>query len=106
MIKRIKSLFSPTGNPDVVAFLERLGRWEISEAYTEIDRYRDFRKVFSTPEGKRVLSQIMEMTHIYAPSVPEPEVLGGAPNPNLTYFREGERNVGLRIIATMNAEPE
>lgn len=59
---------SPTGNPDPVAFLERLGRSRIGDDYTEADRYRDFRRLFlDTQRGRRVLWQIFEMGNLFAP---------------------------------------
>ena len=92
---------SPTGNPDPVAFMERLGRVVLDDRYTEIDRYRDFRRTFlDTPEGRRVLAQLFGMTHLFAPSF-DPD----NPDPSMTFVHEGERNIGLFIISILNADP-
>ncbi|MAE44873.1 MAG: hypothetical protein CMF63_07815 [Magnetovibrio sp.] len=67
--------------------------------YSRALRYRDFREVFlGTPAGKRVLWQILDWARLYRSVA----VKG---DPHQTYFRDGERNIGLRIMATVNAEP-
>jgi len=99
MIRRL--LRGALGNPDPVAFMARLGRVYFGENYTETDRYKDFRKVFlDSPEGRRVLYQLIEMTHLYAPSF-DP----ASPNPHLTHIHEGERNIGLYLMGILNADP-
>ena len=42
--------------PDVLDMLQALPS---VEGYAPMDRYRDFKKVFSTDEGKRVLREIL-----------------------------------------------
>lgn len=92
---------SPTGNPDPVAFMERLGRVVLDDRYTEVDRYRDFRRVFlDSQEGRRVLAQIMGATHLYMPSF-DPE----NPDSKIIYVHEGERNIGLFVLSILNADP-
>ena len=80
----IRDLISPPGN------------------YTEADRYRDFRAVFfgeSTPlQGRRVLWQILEWCRLFRP-------VSAPGDPHETYRRDGERNIGLKIFMTLNAEP-
>ena len=79
---------------------ERLLRDLATQAgpYTEMDRYRDFRALFTgTPEGRRVLQQIMEWAHIWTTSM--------APTPHEMTFAEGERNLGLKIVAAIEVEP-
>lgn len=88
------------GDPDPEAFFARLSKAKIGrDGYGKLDRYRDFRRVFlSDPAGERVLWQILEWCRLFATTAD----LG---NPNQSYFREGGRNIGLRILATLNAEP-
>ena len=45
-----------------------------------------------------MLWQIFEWCRLFAPTA-------DLNNPNQSYFREGGRNIGLRILATLNAEP-
>ncbi len=87
------------GVPDPEAFFDSLIRVKLGPRYGRMDRYRDFRRVFlQSPDGRRVLWQILAWCHMYRPAA----VRG---DPHETYRREGERNIGLRILATMNAEP-
>lgn len=90
----------PTGNPDPLAFLERLSRSQVGDKYTDVDRYRDYRRVFlDRPEGRRVLWQLFEMAHLFAPVA----VLPG--DPYEAYHRDGARNLALAIFAILNADP-
>ena len=87
------------GVPDPEAFFDSLIQVKLGARYGRMDRYRDFRRAFlESPEGRRVLWQILGWCHMFRPAA----VRGDA---NETYRREGERNVGLRILATLNAEP-
>lgn len=86
--------------PDPFAFAESVNAVHFGENYTETDRYRDFRKVFmDTQEGRRCLYHILDWAHMHHSSV----VPGG--DSHQTYFLEGERNIGLQILAVLNAEP-
>jgi hypothetical protein len=88
------------GNPDPIAFLERLGRARLGEDYSEADRYRDFRRVFlETSRGRRVLWQIFEMGNLFAPVAVLPS------DPHAAYHRDGARNLALNILAILNADP-
>ncbi|GAB4377358.1 MAG: hypothetical protein Kow00114_41630 [Kiloniellaceae bacterium] len=93
----------PAGQPDPEAFFEDLRRASLGERYTAVDRYRDFRAVFfgeSTPQqGKRVLWQILEWCRLFRP-------VSAPGDPHETYRRDGERNIGLKIFMTLNAEPD
>jgi hypothetical protein len=88
--------------PDPIAFFDSLIKARLGERYGEPDRYRDFRAVFlghSTPEqGNRVLWQIFEWTRMY-------QRVAAPGDPHETYFRDGERNIGLRILVTLTAPP-
>lgn len=84
--------------PDPLAFRASLEAALGGERYRPIDRYRDFRAVFGTPEGKRVLLQIIDWAHMW-----EHIALPG--DPHGTYLRDGRRDIGLKILKTMGAEP-
>lgn len=56
--------------------------------------YLDYLKVFGTPEGKRVLHDMMKAGHMLAPSY----VAG---DPYGTALREGERKSVLRILGLL-----
>jgi hypothetical protein len=87
------------GNPDPVAFFERLKVLQFGDGYDDADRYRDFRRVFlGTREGRRCLYQIFEWAHVFHNSV----VPG---DPYMTHFQDGERSIGLQILSVLNAEP-
>jgi len=66
--------------------------------YSDIDRYKDFKATFATPAGKRVLHQLLRWSHIWQSSMAE-DALTMA-------FSEGERNLGLKILATLSYEPQ
>jgi hypothetical protein len=69
-----------------------------SGAYTEMDRYREFRSVFlDTEAGRRVLHQILAWGHIWTTSMSQ--------TPHEMAFSEGERNLGLKILAAVEVEP-
>ena len=73
-------------------------------SHTTAERCRDFRIVFldggaSEEQVRRVLWQVLEWAHIWRPVVQPGD-------PYMTHFRDGERNLGLRILATVHAEPE
>ena len=67
--------------------------------YTKKDRYVDFTKVFSTPEGKRVLGQIIE--HSEGFPIMESEV----GDTNRMIYRAGRREPGLWIVKILNTQP-
>jgi hypothetical protein len=89
--------------PEPNAFFDGLLRARLGESYGAVERYKDFRAVFlgdSTPEqGNRVLWQIFEWTRMY-------QRVAAPGDAHETYFRDGERNIGLRILVALNLEPE
>jgi hypothetical protein len=103
MIGRWRRLRRCVADPDPEAFFAALSRASLGGHYTPLDRYRDFRAVFfgqSTPEqGKRVLWQILEWCRLFRP-------VSAPGDPHETYRRDGERNIGLKIFMTLNAEPD
>lgn len=58
---------------------------------------QDYKNVFGTKQGERVLYDIMKGAHIIEPSY----VKG---DPHETSFREGERNMALRIFTHLNMD--
>lgn len=68
--------------------------------YTKLDRYRDFSRVFyGTPEGQRVLAQIMDLCE--GPVTMETEL----PNHALLAGRAMSRRVGTLITAWASVAP-
>lgn len=63
------------------------------------ERRRDFRRVFLGDEaGKRVLHTILGWTHLYRSSVIDGD-------PHATHVLEGERSIGLKLLAMLVVEP-
>jgi hypothetical protein len=88
--------------PDPMEFFARLMRAKLGEGYGAMERYKDFRAVFmgqsDAAQGNRVLWQIFEWARLYG-RVATPG------DPHETYFRDGERNIALRILAALTSEP-
>ena len=63
--------------------------------YNTWQKHRDYGHVFSTPEGRRVLLDLCDAGHIFQPTY-VPGDFGE------TAFREGERNIVLRLLTIMN----
>lgn len=83
---------------DFDALLSQLRSASLGKAYTETDRYRDFRQVFlSTEQGKRVLWHIMDWGALFATTFHE--------TPGIHALNEGGRNLALRIFQTIHVEP-
>lgn len=84
---------------DPVRFFQNLAPSRPVSGYGPRERYRDFRAVFlDSPAGRRVLWQLFDWARVFAPAT----VPG---DPYATHFRDGERNIGLRVLAALNAEP-
>lgn len=89
------------GQPDPEAFFAELASAHAGKNYTKMDKYRDFRRVFlDSEEGKRVLYEILSWGGMFRPSS------RGNFDTNETFFHDGERNLALKIMTTMNAEPK
>lgn len=87
------------GRPDPEALFADLARAHSGASYTDAERYRDFRAVFlSGPTGRKVLYEILTWAHMFRPAF----VPG---DPFATHYRDGERNLGLKILAALHAEP-
>jgi hypothetical protein len=93
-------IFRKLGNPDPEAFFAELADSHPGKKnYKPMDRYRDFRRVFlDTDEGRRVLQEIFSFCGMFRP-ITNLETNGA-------FFHEGERNIALKIMTTMNAEPK
>ena len=65
--------------------------------YTHLRRHQDFRAVFGSEQGKRVLWQILDWSGIYRTTIGKDR--------NETYFNEGQRALGLSILRTIHMEP-
>jgi len=59
--------------------------------YTTLDRYRDFRTVFGTPEGRRVLKQLIDFCE---GSDPRPD----DPPQKLAAYVAGKRIIDLVLV--------
>lgn len=69
------------------------------QEYTDADRYREFRAVFlRDDQSRRVLWEILSKCKVYKQSAV-------FDNQNRSYFNEGQRAVGLWVLATLSAEP-
>ena len=83
--------------PDVLGMLQAL---HPVEGYAPMDRYRDFKDVFSTDQGKRVLREILSWGRVFrSPSFSSPI------DPYAMAVTFGERNMALKLLATINHEP-
>jgi len=91
--------FGGRGRPDPEALFADLARAHTGVVYNDADRYRDFRQVFlATVQGRRVLYEIFTWANLF-----RTVFIPG--DPYATHYRDGERNIGLKILATLNAEP-
>lgn len=69
-----------------------------TSVYAPMDRYHDFTKTFGTPEGKRVLSQILIWGRVNS-SV-------SSPDPQTMAIMVGENNLALKIVAGLTYPAE
>lgn len=83
---------------DLERFFGRLARDQLGPGYGAAERRRDFRSVFATPAGRRVLWSLLDWCGLFRPVA----VKG---DPYETYHRDGRRDIGLRIIRTLEAAP-
>lgn len=91
--------FRPRGRPDPEALFADLARAHTGVGYSDDERYRDFRQLFlGSDRGRKVLYEIFTWANMFRPAF----VPGDA---YATHYRDGERNIGLKILAVLNAEP-
>jgi len=90
-----------TQNEDIASLIEALRPVRVGrQNYTRTDRYRDFNRVFfGTPEGRRVLSQIVDACE--GPQLTEAELNNHA----LLAARAWTRRVGALISAWATVPP-
>ena len=82
--------------PNPESLLRELARY--GSYSSGMDMYREFRLVFlETEQSKRVLSQILNWAHIMR-STADIEPIQMA-------ILNGERNLGLKILSTIESEP-
>lgn len=63
----------------------------------QVDRVVDYREVFGSDTGKRVLYDLIKQHNVLQSTFD--------PNPNLHAFKEGERNTVLRILTLLKIDP-
>lgn len=68
-----------------------------AEAYSK--KVKAYQDVFNSPQGQEVLQDILSHCHFYQPSHTPGD-------PYETAFREGERNVALKIVKALNTDPK
>ncbi len=83
---------------DRIKFSERVAKDHPGSTYSAADRYVDFAQLFATPQGRRVLSQILIRCQLWERS----HTLGDS---HATAHKEGMRDVGLWLMETINMEP-
>lgn len=90
-----------TQNEDIASLIEALRPVRVGrQNYSRTDRYRDFNRVFfGTPEGRRVLSQIVDACE--GPQLTEAELNNHA----LLAARAWTRRVGTLISAWATVPP-
>lgn len=94
--RRRQKIDVPLVGPE--ALFPELAAARANHDYTETDRRRDFRRVFLGDEaGKRVLYEVLAWSHLFASTF----VPGDS---HATHWREGGRDVGLRILASLMPE--
>ena len=99
MMRWLRRLRYRRAAPDPEAFRADLEAAMAGVRYRPIERYRDFRAVFmATPPGRRVLWQILDWAHLW-----QHVAIPG--DPHGTYLRDGRRDIGLKILKVMGAEP-
>ena len=90
-----------TDGPSRQSLLADLAGTHPGKGYVPIDRYRDFRAVFTTTDaGKRVLQEILNWGNMFSPSATTSPI-----DPYLSAMNDGARNLALRILTIMSHEP-
>lgn len=99
MIGRIRRLFGLQPAADPGRIVDRIRAAAPVGRYGAEQRARDFRDVFlGSAAGRRALWQILAWCRLYRTVA----VRGDAFE---TYRRDGERSIGLRILAQLDADP-
>ena len=82
---------------ELLAFITRLP--DVS-GYSAKERYDDFRLVFGTDQGQRVMAEILAWGKLFR--MPH---LGNPVDSNKNLIITGERNMAIKLIAAYNVEP-
>lgn len=69
-----------------------------TKAQAEAKIAEAYRDLWQTPQGRVVLGDLLMSCHVFEPSF--------APDALSTAFREGERNIGLRIARYLDMQPQ
>lgn len=86
---------------DDTDFIEILRSLPVTQGYTPEQRYQDFRQLFmGSVQGQRVLREILSWGKVFRPAVNTSPI-----DPYAVAMREGERNMALRLMVTINVEP-
>jgi hypothetical protein len=73
--------------------------------YSRLHRSQDFKSVFmNSPEGLRVLSQIMEMGFVFSSSVIQDKNISNPLDLNRVVLHEGARQLALQICSFATAD--
>lgn len=72
---------------------------EKAQAKKQVTRVRDYRQVFSSQAGRRVLQDLMASCGMLQTSFTKSD-------PHETAFKEGQRNAVLRILTIMKVDPD
>ena len=92
------------GIPDPQVLFTQLSQAFTGVAYGPEDKYQDFRHVFlKDQQGQRVLYEVLEWAHVFAPIIVVDKQ--GRVDGSMTLYQDGERNIGLKLLSTLNAEP-
>lgn len=65
------------------------------------ERYADYKKVFSSEAGQRVVRDLIDTHYMLRPTYDAKDT-----NLNVVLVREGERSVILRILTILKVDPE
>lgn len=66
----------------------------LPQAYNRTDMFRDFRRVFATDEGRRVLGHLMAWTGMTSPARGSDRMTAS----EAAIFHEGTRAVGMQLL--------
>lgn len=78
---------------DVKAQERAQADWEVRQRFTSYQKAEDFKWLMSDRRGRRFVWRLLEETGLFQSSF-----TGNSE----TFFREGQRNVGLRLMAMIN----
>jgi hypothetical protein len=81
-----------------VAQQDELVRALPADGYSDRDRYADYRAVFGTPQGKRVLADILRECHFWVST-------DRGEDTHATAFLNGKRDLGLWLADVVATEP-